>query len=179
MDAKKNSMETCPLCGNRKRKPSCMVCLVCKTKVIDPINEANAKAALNGRLEDMVDIFEFVVIEGGKMLEKKKEELANVAGRLANHKRELRTQAEHYVASILSSLSKGNDRRAYRSAKSSQSSMVDQKTEELERNSKVIKSHYALTKIVPSLKSHIDGLRVKHEEFLAEEVEVEGSQAVA
>lgn len=176
--------ESCPICGIRRRKSNCLVCLECNDpnnpdfgqigRLREELETNNEDAILNGQLDDIVDvwgrIFDFVLEIGGQTVEKKQAELSQFI-ELRNTKfDELQAKAGKHVSKILGVLAKNKNAKFF--AKGiSRGSLVEKQLEKLKSQNgvkKIIDKVYALGKCISAINNQLAGIRKKREEHLAE-----------
>jgi len=178
MGAKNENQETCPLCLQRRKRHDCMVCYVCDNKIMKPMAETNAKAIASGRFKDVIDPFDFVITKGQEAIETKKKEREEIGAGLEDHKKDLWTEAERYVAQLLSSAHRG-DHAVYLATKINQHGTTVDKFQQLKRDDKLFKSHYALGKVIESLQKLVASLIEKRDQYLAEMNDEAGEEEAA
>jgi len=188
--------EPCLICGIRRRREDCLVCLSCSDKknglvgqLKTKIEAENERVFLADELEKIVDpwdaTFVFVLEKGPETIEKKQVELSGFIKLRETKKAELRKRAENEVATKLATLGKGKNRALYLALFPKRDSLINARFEELKQEDddfgKVVKKVYGLGKSITAMKEQLKGVSEKRTEHLnrVEESTVEGDEVEA
>jgi len=173
--------EPCLICGIRRRREDCLVCLPCSEEagavgqLKARVEAENEKAFLADKLGEIVDpwdeVFKFVLEEGSKTVGKKQVELSGFIKLRETKKVELRNQAENEVATKLATLGKGENRALYLALALKCDSLIETRFEELKQDDdfgKVVKKIYGLGKAITSMREQLKGVSEKRTEHLSQ-----------
>jgi len=169
---KKNSMETCPLCGLRRRDPKCLVCRDCNETIITPLKDKiegkNATALLDERPDDVVNpwdrIFDLVLEKGKETITEKQAKQKELIELRRVRELELPGEAELKVAAVISSYRKGGDKNACRLAEVNRSALIVAQLDRLKKKDKTFREAHGIGKAILSIHQHLEGVRQKRRE---------------
>lgn len=202
MDTQEKNEETqevkrdpCLICGIRRRREDCLVCLPCSGKdgavgqLKARVEAENQKAFLADELEKIVDpwdlTFVLVLEEGPKTIGKKQAELSEAIKLRKTRTAKLRSQAGKDVARKLATFGKGGDRAKYIAISSKRDFLIEACFEKLKQEDsvlgKAVKKVYGLGKSITAMREQLEDIKKKRAEHLkqVEESTDEGDEAPA
>ena len=181
MDAQEKTKEMkkpCLICGIRRRREDCLVCLPCNEetgsvgRLRKKLEAKNEKAVLAGKLEQIIDvwdeIFKFVLEEGQKTIEKKQAELSEAIELRNVRALELSDEAERNVGASLSALSKGGNKVQYLASQISRESLIQTCLDQLKREDGAHKKVYGLGRCIMAMKEQHGAVHKKRKMHLEE-----------